>query len=786
MMTKILCYYLLFSSLFTLCFTQLSEFNCSAISKVISPKIPDMNNIAPSQSNMNFDRRRDDDAESDGDLQEFETNLSPADILKQQKARLDIFKESQKSFQTSKKVLSSTLTNTVDEVRKKENASDKTHNLRELIVNPTVQEKEKKPGTERIRRKQSDSNTPVNIPEKLPPAEHSSRYHDEFEEISLLGKGASGDVWKVRNRLDRRFYAVKKIAMGARERENGLDRKIRREVTTISRLLHKHIVRYFAAWVEEKSQTITSEKGKGNKKSMKSSNNSDDSDDGISDRGMEGDDDNDDDIECSVAESTSSTSSHSSSSSNSNSSSSATKSHGQQPPCAPDYTGFSKFYQKSDIALNAYTEIEGEGNGEKNIRKGKEDFFHCNDDDDDDDDDESGNDKEENKIKFEYLSYNSTISANNLERDRNGPGLVETEDSESSSSYNSILVNNNYFILDHEKSQINHKKNKSSKKNKQMKSVGIIKTEKRKLRHLFIQMEYCMTTLRAVIDEGNLFSKPADIHFLFRQILEALAYIHSRGIIHRDLKPANIFLDSEGNIKIGDFGLARLLFSAGGEVEVEVGDENHGMNVRDESRTGGGYDDHDDDNFNRFVSVHSISQSGFSLSGVSVADSHTGGVGTAMYSAPEQQEGSRGKNPTLSSGQSKTKNVSSNLELVIEKRYNERADLFSIGVILFEMCYPPFQTGMERVLILRALRGSATFPDNFPCVDSYKNFKEIITWLVQQKPSQRPSAAELLISPLLPPRIDTDGMYLREITEALWRPNSEAAAGKSRNGQICF
>ena len=81
----------------------------------------------------------------------------------------------------------------------------------------------------------------MNIPEKLPPAEHSSRYHDEFEEISLLGKGASGDVWKVRNRLDRRFYAVKKIAMGARERENGLDRKIRREVTTISRLLKMNL-----------------------------------------------------------------------------------------------------------------------------------------------------------------------------------------------------------------------------------------------------------------------------------------------------------------------------------------------------------------------------------------------------------------------------------------------------------------------------------------------------------------------------------------------------------------
>ena len=39
-------------------------------------------------------------------------------------------------------------------------------------------------------------------------------------------------------------------------------------------------------------------------------------------------------------------------------------------------------------------------------------------------------------------------------------------------------------------------------------------------------------------------------------MLEALVYIHDRRAIHRDLKPANIFLDAEGNIIIGDFGLA--------------------------------------------------------------------------------------------------------------------------------------------------------------------------------------------------------------------------------------
>ena len=41
------------------------------------------------------------------------------------------------------------------------------------------------------------------------------------------------------------------------------------------------------------------------------------------------------------------------------------------------------------------------------------------------------------------------------------------------------------------------------------------------------------------------------------QIAQALEYAHKRSVTHRDLKPGNLFFDSKGNVKLGDFGIAR-------------------------------------------------------------------------------------------------------------------------------------------------------------------------------------------------------------------------------------
>ena len=215
---------------------------------------------------------------------------------------------------------------------------------------------------------------------------------------------------------------------------------------------------------------------------------------------------------------------------------------------------------------------------------------------------------------------------------------------------------------------------------------------------LYIQMEYCENnTLRDAIDGG--IDIPTSWKY-FRQMLEGLGYLHSQGIIHRDIKPSNIFVHG-GKLKIGDFGLATV---------------KHGF---DETAI--------------MSSQNSMIQSHLSKS----SEDLTSKVGTLFYTAPGKF----------------------NLEEILNSvgRYNSKVDLYSAGIVFFEMIFP-METAMQRTVVLQYLRRpEILFPRQFD-MNALVDQAKIIRNLLNHIPRERYSCAELLKSPLVPALIEDKQM----------------------------
>ncbi|XP_060103856.1 eukaryotic translation initiation factor 2-alpha kinase 3 [Heteronotia binoei] len=92
---------------------------------------------------------------------------------------------------------------------------------------------------------------------------------------------------------------------------------------------------------------------------------------------------------------------------------------------------------------------------------------------------------------------------------------------------------------------------------------------------------------------------------------------------------------------------------------------------------------------------------------------HTGQVGTKLYMSPEQVYG---------------------------KTYSHKVDIFSLGLILFELLYP-FTTQMERVRTLSEVR-SLTFPPLF--IQKYAQEHTMVKHMLSPRPTDRPEAAEVI------------------------------------------
>ncbi|KAG7664988.1 GCN2 [[Candida] subhashii] len=242
-----------------------------------------------------------------------------------------------------------------------------------------------------------------------------------------------------------------------------------------------------------------------------------------------------------------------------------------------------------------------------------------------------------------------------------------------------------------------------SKRMPTQRGSGIIKRDSPKS-ILYIQMEFCENkTLLNLIEQG-LPGNPNEYWRLFRQLLEAVSYIHREGFIHRDLKPINIFIDRVNNVKVGDFGLAK------------------------------------NSQFSSVVSTNN--QVATTPSVASPTKDLSTLVGTFFYTANEVATGS----------------------------YDEKVDMYSLGIIFFEMCYP-LSTGMERVRILNDLRlKTIEFPSNFSKNPKFKTEKKIIKLLLDHDPKVRPGANQLLQTGWLP--VEHQDQVIKEALKSLADPAS--------------
>lgn len=415
----------------------------------------------------------------------------------------------------------------------------------------------------------------------------SSRYKSDFIEMGVLGRGGGGEVVKVRNRLDGRIYAIKKILLlqetgKAADLATVQNQKLRREVTTISRLTHKNVVRYYQAWVESETaaeKTLDEKQGKT-----------------IED--------------------------------------------------FPENDGVRDDENASDSSSG-----EDEARGWWADTTAEE---HASDFGDGD------------------LDFTSTDNLHN----GTVASLLEGEEQ----VLNSPLLNGLGFPSPYDnlfEPTVKHRKSAASDSNEVLWDESSVKVSGVPgASVLYIQMEYCSTTLRKLIDENHISQmEQNDVWRLVRQTLEALRYIHSQGIIHRDLKPSNIFIDAEGNVRLGDFGLATKHRS---KTEIQTSEHNF---AQDQHADSGGFID----DISGVIGNPALRPS-VETRTLSVTESMTTGLGTTFYRAPEQE----GFVTSTRSG---------------EPPYTVQADIFSFGVILFEIFSPPFSTGMERAETLTVLRG---------------------------------------------------------------------------------
>ena len=130
---------------------------------------------------------------------------------------------------------------------------------------------------------------------------------------------------------------------------------------------------------------------------------------------------------------------------------------------------------------------------------------------------------------------------------------------------------------------------------------------------------------------------------------------------------------------------------------------------------------------------------------LSLDDSNlTSNVGTTLYVAPEVLQSDTG-------------------------RYTNKVDMYSLGVILFEMIHP-LQTGMERVHVLQDLRSPQIKLPKELDRKAFAGQISLIQSFLSHNPHERPAALDVLQSDFLPPRSEED--YIQQALRTIANPNT--------------
>ncbi|RKP22650.1 kinase-like domain-containing protein, partial [Syncephalis pseudoplumigaleata] len=76
-------------------------------------------------------------------------------------------------------------------------------------------------------------------------------------------------------------------------------------------------------------------------------------------------------------------------------------------------------------------------------------------------------------------------------------------------------------------------------------------------RKLTLVFEYMDSDLKKYLDANGGDIDLPTVQNLLYQLLQGIAFCHSQRVLHRDLKPQNLLINKKGELKLGDFGLAR-------------------------------------------------------------------------------------------------------------------------------------------------------------------------------------------------------------------------------------